>query len=248
MRYRRWPRGPFIVAFTARRVQISFDDAPPPRVLLIVRQVSTHLGETPCVSRGLNSRRVEPCSCCMALIKGFARQLNVTSTGQLSPFTSINIRRRSANVATDATALLLSSSQANCGVSREFKLKTGDSLSMSTGAKVPLATSAAIVVSNHRTGPNQTFWFDASSRSHLQKEVNPMDSIRSMFVVSVAQLVVLGAIAPAFADGNDSEDDHRRLHSRRSSATISHCRADYPVITNWLTTPDDSKDSAPESI
>ncbi len=75
-----------------------------------------------------------------------------------------------------------------------------------------------------------------------------MDSIRSMFVVSVAQLVVLGAIAPAFADVNESEVDHRRMHGRRSSATISHCRADYPVITNWLTTPDDSKDSLPDSI
>lgn len=75
-----------------------------------------------------------------------------------------------------------------------------------------------------------------------------MDSIRSMFVVSVAQLVVLGAIAPAFADGNDSEDDHRRIHGRRSSTTISHCRADYPVITNWLTTPDDSNEATTDSI
>jgi len=75
-----------------------------------------------------------------------------------------------------------------------------------------------------------------------------MDSIRSMFVVSVAQMVVLGAIAPAFADVNDTEDDHRRSHCRRPSAMISHCRADYPVITNWLSTPDESKDAASDSV
>lgn len=66
-----------------------------------------------------------------------------------------------------------------------------------------------------------------------------MDSIRSMFVAGVSQLVVLGAIAPAVADVNDSEEDHRRLHhGRRCSSVVSHSREDYPVITNWLTSPD----------
>jgi hypothetical protein len=65
-----------------------------------------------------------------------------------------------------------------------------------------------------------------------------MDSIRSVFGVGMAQLMVLGALVPAYADLNEAEDDHRRLHARRSSHTISDRREDYPVITNWLTSPD----------
>jgi len=64
-----------------------------------------------------------------------------------------------------------------------------------------------------------------------------MDSIRSMFVAGVANLVVLGAFVPAIADADEGENDHRR-HGRRCSNSISHSRADYPVITNWLTSPD----------
>ena len=65
-----------------------------------------------------------------------------------------------------------------------------------------------------------------------------MDSIRSVFGVGMAQLMVLGALVPAYADLNEGEDDHRRVHGRRTSQTISDRREDYPVITNWLTSPD----------
>lgn len=65
-----------------------------------------------------------------------------------------------------------------------------------------------------------------------------MDSIRSIFGVGVAQLVVLGALVPAYADADERDDDHRRMAGRRTSLTVSHNREDYPVITNWLTSPD----------
>lgn len=65
-----------------------------------------------------------------------------------------------------------------------------------------------------------------------------MDSIRSISVVSVAQLMVLGAMTPVLAEINEEESEHRRLHGRRSTHIVSHERADYPVIRNWLSTPD----------
>lgn len=70
-----------------------------------------------------------------------------------------------------------------------------------------------------------------------------MESIRSMFGVSIAQLMVLSAMVPACVDVNESDDDHRRLHSRRHSQSVSHSRDDYPVIYNWLTSPDTPVDS-----
>lgn len=71
-----------------------------------------------------------------------------------------------------------------------------------------------------------------------------MDSIRGMFGVGIAQLMVLSVMVPAYADLNDSEDDHSRLRSRRHSNVISHCREDYPVISNWLTSPDNSENTS----
>ena len=69
-----------------------------------------------------------------------------------------------------------------------------------------------------------------------------MDSIRGIFGVGIAQLMVLSVMVPAYADNNDDDEEHRRTHGRRHSSVVSRCREDYPVITNWLTTPD-----APES-
>ena len=65
-----------------------------------------------------------------------------------------------------------------------------------------------------------------------------MDSIRGIFGVGVAQLMVLSVMVPAYAEINDGEDDHRRASGRRHPHVISHSREDYPVITNWLTSPD----------
>jgi hypothetical protein len=65
-----------------------------------------------------------------------------------------------------------------------------------------------------------------------------MDSMRSVIGVSVAQLMVLSAMVPAYADVSESEEDHRRLHGRRHPQTVSHSREDYPVIANWLTSAD----------
>jgi hypothetical protein len=63
-----------------------------------------------------------------------------------------------------------------------------------------------------------------------------MDSFRSISVVGVAQMVVLGAIAPALAAPGE-DDDHRRHHARGHAQTVSHSRADYPVIFHWLDAP-----------
>lgn len=75
-----------------------------------------------------------------------------------------------------------------------------------------------------------------------------MDTIRNTFVVAVSQLVVLGAIVPAFAELNESEEDDHRPRGRRCSQTISRCREDYPIITNWLTTPDTDAEPTSDSI
>lgn len=61
-----------------------------------------------------------------------------------------------------------------------------------------------------------------------------MDSFRSISVVSVAHIVMLGAMAPAFADPSEEESDHRRHHGRSHVHAVSHSRSDYPVIWNWL--------------
>ena len=68
-----------------------------------------------------------------------------------------------------------------------------------------------------------------------------MDSIRGIFGVGIAQLMVLSVMVPAYADLTDGDEEHRRISGRRTTANLSHCREDYPVITNWLTSPE-SKD------
>jgi hypothetical protein len=68
-----------------------------------------------------------------------------------------------------------------------------------------------------------------------------MDSFRSISVVSVAQLILVGAMGPALAD--EEEDSHRRQHHRGHAQTVSHSRADYPVIWNWIAAVDDTEPS-----
>ncbi len=71
-----------------------------------------------------------------------------------------------------------------------------------------------------------------------------MDSLRSISVVSVTQLVVAGAMTPALADVNET-DEHRRHHGRGFVQTVSHSRDDYPVIFHWLTTPETTTSVSP---
>lgn len=70
-----------------------------------------------------------------------------------------------------------------------------------------------------------------------------MDSIRGIVGVSITHLMVLSAMVPVFVDVNENDDDHRRLHGRRHSLSVSHNREDYPVISNWLTSPETPQDS-----
>ena len=46
-----------------------------------------------------------------------------------------------------------------------------------------------------------------------------MDSIRGMFGVGIAQLMVLSVLVPAYADINDDDDEHTRL---LRTATFAH--------------------------
>lgn len=71
-----------------------------------------------------------------------------------------------------------------------------------------------------------------------------MDSFRSISVVSIAHFVMLGAMAPAFADTSEEESEHRRHHGRHGVHAVSHSRADYPVIWNWLPAPERSEPAA----
>ena len=88
---------------------------------------------------------------------------------------------------------------------------------------------------SNRTG-NHSFCF--------QERRCQMDSIRGIFGVGVAQLMVLSVLVPAYADMNEGDEEHRRLHGRRHSHVVSHDRNDYPVIANWLTSPESSRDAA----
>ncbi len=65
-----------------------------------------------------------------------------------------------------------------------------------------------------------------------------MDSFHAVTGVSIAQLMVLSALVPAFAETYDAEEEHRRIFGRGHSQVVSHSREDYPVISNWLTSPD----------
>ena len=72
-----------------------------------------------------------------------------------------------------------------------------------------------------------------------------MDSIRSMFGVGVSHLMVLGTMVPTFADLNDNESDHRRVHGRRHAQTVSHLREDYPSVPNWMILPETTDTTTP---
>ncbi len=74
-----------------------------------------------------------------------------------------------------------------------------------------------------------------------------MDSIRGMFSFGIAQLMVLSVMVPAYADSSDDDDEHRRTHARRHSSVVSHNREDYPVIANWLTSPDSPEGNTPQN-
>lgn len=71
-----------------------------------------------------------------------------------------------------------------------------------------------------------------------------MDSLRSLFGVSMAHLMVLSAMAPACAEEIENQEKHRRPHGRRHVQTVSQNRADYPVILNWMTSPEAPADEA----
>jgi hypothetical protein len=73
-----------------------------------------------------------------------------------------------------------------------------------------------------------------------------MDSIRGMFGFGITQLMVLSVMVPAYADNNDDDEEHRRTYARRHSNVVSHNREDYPVITNWLTSPDSPEKNTPQ--
>ena len=69
-----------------------------------------------------------------------------------------------------------------------------------------------------------------------------MDAIRGIFGVGVAQLMMLSVMVPAYAEINEGDEENRRGHNRRHSQVVSHDRADYPVISNWLSSPDQPVD------
>jgi hypothetical protein len=70
-----------------------------------------------------------------------------------------------------------------------------------------------------------------------------MDPIRKISLASVAQFVVLSAISPAIADTADEESKHQRHHAHGQVHAVSYSRGDYPVIWNWISTPDQANDS-----
>jgi hypothetical protein len=70
-----------------------------------------------------------------------------------------------------------------------------------------------------------------------------MNSLRSLFGVSLAHLMVLSTVTPVCAEENENQERHRRAHGRRHVHVVSHDRADYPVILNWIASPDSSAET-----
>lgn len=71
-----------------------------------------------------------------------------------------------------------------------------------------------------------------------------MDTFRSVSSLSIVQLMALSALGPAFAETTDVEESHRRQIGRRHAHVVSHTREDYPVILNWLSSPDSTEVSS----
>lgn len=65
-----------------------------------------------------------------------------------------------------------------------------------------------------------------------------MDSFRTQSGLNVLQMTVLNSVIANFAEVTESEEACRR---RCQSNMLSRSRADYPVIFNWLTSPDDAE-------
>lgn len=65
-----------------------------------------------------------------------------------------------------------------------------------------------------------------------------MDSFRSKSGLNVLQMSVLNSVIANFADVSESEEACRR---RCENNLMSRSRADYPVIFNWLSSPDDEQ-------
>lgn len=73
-----------------------------------------------------------------------------------------------------------------------------------------------------------------------------MNSLRSLFGVGMAHLMVLSAVTPVCAEENEDQEKHRRAHGRRHAHVVSYDRADYPVILNWVMSPETVSDSEAE--
>lgn len=72
-----------------------------------------------------------------------------------------------------------------------------------------------------------------------------MDVFRSMAVATVTELVLVGSFTPIVEDTLDMSRS-RRLHTRGHVQTVTAERLDYPVISNWLTSPSPIPLTAPQ--
>ncbi|MBI1347868.1 hypothetical protein GC163_16450 [bacterium] len=73
-----------------------------------------------------------------------------------------------------------------------------------------------------------------------------METLRGVTVISVAELLVLGAFTPFVEANEDSRAEHRRghhHHHRAHAHPTTVDRGDYPVIFNWLNSPESSQNS-----
>lgn len=61
-----------------------------------------------------------------------------------------------------------------------------------------------------------------------------MDRLRSVAVVSVAELLLLGSFTPELTESSPDEATHRRHHGRVQVQSYGLTRGDMPVIFNWL--------------
>lgn len=61
-----------------------------------------------------------------------------------------------------------------------------------------------------------------------------MDRLRSVAVMSLAEMLVLGSFTPDLTESTAEDATHRRHHGRAHVQPHGLTRSDLPVIFNWL--------------
>lgn len=73
-----------------------------------------------------------------------------------------------------------------------------------------------------------------------------MEALRSVTVVSLTELLLVGTFTPGLEVNEEAEHHSRRHHCRAAVHHVTADRGNCPVIFNWLSTPETSSSPAGE--